>query len=338
MAEPSPNFGAAASTRWKGGHDDVRAVPSGYSTDGPSLDVSVWSTAGDVFWGSPNAETKIAPGFYQCGESPRTGPYLERMHVKLDTLIRLPDPTCDLLLSEFVKFWASSEKFVKLGLAVKRGMLLWGPPGSGKTSAVAQMAAHMVEKQEGVVVMASHPNITAACLHMLRKIEPTRPLIVVYEDLDALVANYGEAAYLAMLDGEKQIAGVVNVATTNYPERLDPRFVDRPGRFDRVQFVDMPHDAARDAYIKAKAPDVDEVTRARWVKATEGLSIAHLRELIVATQALGDDDTETLDRLLKMQQHFLDSQKPPEDDGFGNQTLAGMGKLRGATGIGFARR
>lgn len=333
----SPNFGAAVSNNWmhKG---QVEAMPSHYETGGPALEVSVWSNAGDVFWGSPNADTKIAPGFYQCGSSPRTGPYLERMNVKLDTLIRLPDPTCDLLLGEFVKFWASSEKFVKLGLAVKRGMLLWGPPGSGKTSAVAQMAAHMVNEQEGVVIMASDPHNTAACLHMLRKIEPTRPLIVVYEDLDALVANYGEAAYLAMLDGEKQIAGVVNVATTNYPERLDPRFVDRPGRFDRVTFVDMPHEDARTAYIKAKAPDVDELTRARWVKATEGLSIAHLRELIVATQALGDDDEETIKRLNQMQQDFLDSQKPPEVDHFGNSTLAGMGRLKGGSGIGFARR
>jgi energy-coupling factor transporter ATP-binding protein EcfA2 len=336
MADSKPNFGASLSRNWGRG-SPIAEAPSTYHTDGPALEVSVWSSSGDVFWGSPNAETKIAPGFYRCGSSPRTGPFLERMTVKLDALIRLPDPTCDLLLGEFVRFWASSEKFTKLGLAVKRGMLLWGPPGSGKTSAVAQMAAHMVHEQEGVVIMASDPGLTSACLHMLRKIEPTRPLIVVYEDLDALVSNYGEPGYLAMLDGETQIAGVVNVATTNYPERLDPRFVDRPGRFDRVTFVDMPQAEAREAYIKAKAPDLDEVTRARWVKETEGLSIAHLRELIVATLALGDDGDETITRLQKMQEDFLDSQKPPEEDVFGRQTLAANKRVRGGSGIGFAR-
>ena len=112
----------------------------------------------------------------------------------------------------------------------------------------------------------------------------------------------------------------------------------REPRFDRVTFVDMPHDDAREAYIKAKAPDVDEVTRARWVKATKGLSIAHLRELIVATQALGDDDEDTIKRLLKMQEDFLDSQKPPEFDAFGQETLAAMKGGRGLGGIGFQRR
>lgn len=333
---PTPNWGAQVSANWNRPQNGLVAAPhDGYSTGGPALDVNVWSCSGDVFWGSPNAETMIAPGFYQCGMSARTGAYLNRMNVKLDTLIRLPDPICDMLLAEFVKFWdiETTRKMAERGLAVKRGLILWGPPGSGKTSALALMAQHMVLEKQGVVIVANEPQVTTACIHMFRKIEPARPLVVIYEDLDALVQMHGEAGYLALLDGENQVPGVVNVATTNYPERLDKRFIDRPGRFDRVQFVDMPQEPARIAYFRAKVPDIDEVTLERWVKATHGWSIAHLRELVVARMALDEDEQGIIDRLNQMRDMAADSEKPPEQV-MGRKTLSGYNN---AKAIGFGR-
>lgn len=296
-----------------------------------SADMAVWAVSGETYWASPNAVDTLPPGFYRCCNSMR-GAYLERMEFSSDEILRLPDPVCDMLLKEFVTFWASAEKFAQRGLSAKRGLILWGPPGSGKTTAVAQMAAHMIEEKGGIVVVASDPSTTTECLHNIRKIEPTRPLIVVYEDLDALVERHGEAHYLALLDGEYQISNVVNVATTNYPERLDRRFVDRPGRFDRVTFVDFPQEEARAAYFAAKAPEVDELKRARWVKETEGWSIAHLRELIVATLALGDGDEETIERLNEMRE-MIASDQPPELNAVGLKTVAAATGSRRRIGL-----
>lgn len=322
----TPNFGANAGYR---GQSLSPAYPDASKDVNPfqTADVAVWAVSGETYWASPNAVEALPPGFYRCCSSMR-GSYLERMRFSSDEILRLPDPVCDMLLKEFVTFWASAAKFAARGLSAKRGLILWGPPGSGKTTAVAQMAAHMIEEKDGIVVVASDPHTTTECLHNIRKIEPTRPLIVVYEDLDALVDQYGEAKYLAMLDGEYQISNVVNVATTNYPERLDKRFVDRPGRFDRVTFVDFPQAEARAAYFEAKAPEVDELTRARWVRETEGWSIAHLRELIVATQALGDTDEETIQRLNEMRE-MIASDQPPELNAVGMATVAGsLGRRR----------
>lgn len=316
-----PSFGTQAGMR-VGGMYASETSPGKDVNPFQSADVAVWAVSGETFWASPNAVEALPPGFYRCCSSMR-GPYLERMRFSSDEILRLPDPVCDMLLKEFVTFWAASAKFAARGLSAKRGLILWGPPGSGKTTAVAQMAAHMIEEKGGIVVVASDPASTTENLHNIRKIEPTRPLIVVYEDLDALVERYGEAQYLALLDGEYQISNVVNVATTNYPERLDKRFVDRPGRFDRVTFVDFPQAEARAAYFAAKAPEIDDVTRARWVKSTEGWSIAHLRELIVATQALGDGDDDTIKRLNEMRE-MIASDAPPELNAVGLQTVAGM--------------
>jgi SpoVK/Ycf46/Vps4 family AAA+-type ATPase len=271
-------------------------------------DVNVWAVAGDAYTGCPGAQRELDPAFYQCKVDPRGGPYLSKMKISVDDLIELPDPVTEMLHREFVNFWGSVERVAQLGLMVKRGIILWGPPGSGKTSALQKMAQHMIREKRGVVIVVDRPDVTAHCLHMFRKVEPTRPCIVVYEDLDALVQRFGESEYLAMLDGETQISNVVNVATTNYPERLDRRFVDRPGRFDRITEVGMPSFDAKLAYLKAKAPEVDEVTQQRWAKKSDGWSIAHLRELIVATQALGEDDGETIDRLDEMQQMLANSE------------------------------
>lgn len=254
-----------------------------------------------LYWGSPDTSTALEPGFYVPGDSPR-GPTLSRLKTKTDQLLRLPDPTCDMLLKEFVDFWERAPEMSRRGLLMKRGLLLYGPPGSGKTSALQLMAHHMIREMGGVVIMVNHAEITANALQLFRTVEPDRPVILVYEDIDAMVDRFGEPGLLALLDGEFQISGVVNVATTNYPEHLDKRFTDRPGRFDRVTLVGMPLPEARRAYFEAKAPDVAAETREHWVDASEGWSIAHLRELIVAHLVLGEDASEVIARLSGMRE------------------------------------
>lgn len=261
-----------------------------------------------IYWGSPETCDALEPGFYMP-YSVRDMPALKRVKTTTDNLLRLPDPTCDLLLSEFVLFWTRADEMSKRGLNAKRGLLLYGPPGSGKTSAVQLMAHHMIREMHGVVVIVQHPEHTAACLQLFRALEPSRPVILLYEDIDAMVERYGEPGLLALLDGELQIGNVVNVATTNYPENLDRRFTDRPGRFDRITLVGMPEAPARTAYFAATAPDIPEPRRERWVVASDGWSIAHLRELVVAHCVLGEDDSDVIARLSGMRE-----QLPKSDD------------------------
>src|SRR5581483_10359657 len=142
---------------------------------------------------------------------------------------------------------------------------------------------------------------------VLRRIEPARPMISIMEDLDALVQRHGDHGFLALLDGETQISNVVHVATTNYPEYLDRRFVDRPSRFDTIMLVDMPAAEARRVYFKAKEPALDDVTLARWVKRSEGYSIAHLREVIVAARCFEQPEDEVFQRLDEMRSEAIAS-------------------------------
>lgn len=263
-----------------------------------------YAVDGGLYWGSPETATKLDAAFYMPSAMPGIGPCLRKLETRTDDLLRLPDPTCDMLLKEFVDFWSKADQMARRGLATKRGLFLHGPPGSGKTSALQLMCHHMIREMGGVVVLVNHPQTTAAALQLVRQVEADRPIILVYEDIDAMVEHYGEPGLLALLDGELQVANVVNVATSNYPERLDPRFTDRPGRFDRITLVGMPLPEARAAYFAAKAPEIDEAERTRWVHASEGWSLAHLRELIVAHLVLEEPADVVIERLNGMRERL----------------------------------
>jgi energy-coupling factor transporter ATP-binding protein EcfA2 len=291
---PSPSLERAAARIRESDAPDRRGDPS-------DVTPSSWAVMGDAFMAVPETTQTLPPGFYVPMVTPR-GRMLRQMPITTDGLIALPDPVIEALLAEFVTFWNQAQKFAEMRLAPKRGLLLWGPPGSGKTSAVQRMAAHMIHTLGGVCVMANDPGLTAGCLQDLRTIEPTRPLICVFEDLDAMCDMYNRSELLALLDGELQVANVVNVATTNYPERLEPRFANRPGRFDRIQLVGMPSAEARAVYFKHRVPEISDEKLVKWVAASDGWSVAHLRELVVATEILGDPVEATIDRLSNMHQ------------------------------------
>lgn len=290
-----PKFGSSAVTA-----RNVHSIDYADSDKRIADTATMWARYGDTYYPLESAEKKLAPGFYRCVYNHHRGPGLERMEINTDDLFELPDDTAKSIHKEFMDFWDRSDKFRESGIDYKRGILLWGPPGGGKTSLIYLFAKHMIEKLGGYVVVAGEPDATYGSLRALRMIEPDSPLIVLYEDLDSMVERYGEPSYLAMLDGEYQITNVMNIGTTNYPERLDARFVSRPGRFDRVEEIGMPSEMVRDHYLKAKFPELSDTDRTRLVKRSEGWSIAYLREYVVSVRIMGLDPDATFDRLMDM--------------------------------------
>jgi ATPase family associated with various cellular activities (AAA) len=281
-----------------------------------------WAQSGDAFFPVTEVVNALPAGAYRCRASNR-GPYLERMPIEIDSLLTLPDGAVEMLLAEFKKFWTLRANFSERGFTFKRGLMMWGPPGSGKTSAIWQMTQELVRLHQGIVVFIEEPSLATACIGLLRRIEPERPMITIMEDLDALVSQYGDHGFLALLDGETQISNVVHVATTNYPEYLDRRFVDRPSRFDTIIRVGMPSADARRVYFKAKEASLDDVTLERWVRHTGDYSIAHLREVIIAIKCFGQAEDAVFNRLDEMRQQKIES------DGLGGQR-SNVGFLGGA--------
>lgn len=267
-------------------------------------DPSMWAVSGRTYRPCESAVDELVSAIYTIQVNPNIGIFFERQDMRYDDLMVLPDSASESVISSIEDFWNREQSFRDYGFLWKRGILLWGPPGGGKTCTVQLIARGMLKRDGIVVYVDNRPEIIIAGLRLMRQIEPDRLLVVVLEDLDAIIERYGEAALLSLLDGEMQIDNVVFIATTNYPELLDRRILNRPSRFDIVRKIGMPSPAARRVYLEAqnkrfRTGDHDAEIK-RWVEETNGFSVAHLKELIVLVEVFGTPFEDAVEQLRAM--------------------------------------
>lgn len=208
---------------------------------------------------------------------------LARIDTNTETLTRFADQTYDGIMRDMERFWEARDRFAKHGIAYKRGILLHGPPGTGK-SCIVRLIVEDVTARGGVAVKFGDVTSYITGMHMLRKVAPKMPVVVVMEDVETLL-RYDESTVLNVLDGMYGIDGVVYLATTNHVEQLQERIKNRPSRFDKRLFIDCPTPSVRREYIEridvTESLTGDDVTR--WVDDSEGFSFAHIKELYVST-------------------------------------------------------
>jgi SpoVK/Ycf46/Vps4 family AAA+-type ATPase len=285
----------------RGRHASEVPTEEGEENVNMAKDARMWAVQGANFFPCDESVKELAPAQYEVCHSPNSGFFFQQKNACFDELMQLPDSASEDIYKNLETFWTKEERFRSFGFLWKRGILLWGPAGSGKTCTL-QLISQSIIKKGGISVYVNNPTITAGGLSIFRRIEPDRPCVVMLEDLDAMISTHGEHEVLALLDGELQIDNVVFIATTNYPERLDKRIVNRPSRFDIVKLIGMPKPAARKMYLSAKNKRLlkhpEEL--ALWVKETEHFSIAHLKEVIVSVEVFEVPLEQAIKRLRKM--------------------------------------
>lgn len=261
-----------------------------------------WTSPDGVrFIGTGRSFTALPPGYYDIGASPSVGIFFERLNLRTEGIIDFPNTPNAAILAELQRFWSREPRFKLFRLPFKRGILMFGPPGSGKSTIIIRVLEDVIARG-GIALKFTLPDLFTQGMKIIRAIQPDVPVVVVMEDIDTLTKILGESALLNVLDGAEDIHRVVFLATTNYPEMLGPRIINRPSRFDKRFQVPHPNDEGRRLYIQSLAErgDHDAFDLDVWVKETKDMSMAHIKELWVATQVLGDDFEKALETLKGM--------------------------------------
>ncbi len=189
------------------------------------------------------------------------------------------------------------ESFTRMGIKPPRGVLLFGPPGCGKTllaKAVATESEVNFISIKGPEVMSKWVGESEkAVREIFRKAKMSAPTIVFFDEIDALAPRRGSgfgdsgtterviSQLLTEIDGLEMIRQVVIIAATNRPDIVDPALL-RPGRFDRYVLVPPPNQKARLRILKIftkNMPLADDVNLEQIAKSIEGFSGADIESL-----------------------------------------------------------
>jgi transitional endoplasmic reticulum ATPase len=189
------------------------------------------------------------------------------------------------------------DAFARLGVQPPRGVLLYGPPGCGKTflvKAVAGTGKANVLSVKGAELLSKWVGESErAVRELFRRAREAAPTLVFLDEVDALAPVRGQAsdggttdrvvaALLTELDGVESLRNVVVIGATNRPDLVDPAML-RPGRLERLVYVPPPDADARAEILRAAAKDVPlagDVDLAALASELDGFSAADCAALV----------------------------------------------------------
>ena len=213
-------------------------------------------------------------------------------------------------LEQIVDFLKNPPKYTTIGARIPKGILLVGPPGVGKTllaKAMANEAGVNLISQGGSSFVEKYVGVGASNIRdLFSRAKSSLPCIIFIDEIDAIgkrsndVQSSGDREYdqtinalLEEMDGYRELDGVIILGATNRLDKLDEA-LRRPGRFDRIIFVNKPDIKGRLAILKvhtkimALAPELDLEHVAKSLPGTSGADLANIaNEAAIRAASLG---------------------------------------------------
>ena len=237
------------------------------------------------------------PGFMKLGKNKAKIYMQEDVEVRFEDVAGVDEAKHELM--EVVEFLSEPGKFTEIGGKIPKGILLVGPPGTGKTmlaKAVAGESGVPFFSMSGSEFVEMFVGLGAARVRdLFDQAKQKAPCIIFIDELDALGKARGFSTMgghdereqtlnqlLVEMDGFDPNVGVILLAATNRPEILDPALL-RPGRFDRNILVDRPDKKGREEILKVHLKNIkvsEDVDLAVLAGMTSGMVGADLANLV----------------------------------------------------------
>ena len=216
-----------------------------------------------------------------------------------ETLVFDPDSVLNEVMEDINIFFQSKteELYSKLEIPYKRGVILHGDPGNGKSAMIREII-RITPDISKIIINPGIANFTMVLASLFKALNGKKAIIII-EDIETVIAGANRSELLNILDGITVVSGAYLIGTTNYPENIDPAFINRSGRFDRSYKIENPSEKMRRLFFKSKKlnkilsyykvyrddnkQDTDDAIINLFVKHSEGLPMANLKELVTST-------------------------------------------------------
>lgn len=227
--------------------------------------------------------------------------------------IILPEQTLQLIERNTLHFIKHADLLRKSGRSLKRGLLLHGKPGTGKTHTIRWLAQSL-EDLTVILMSAEQLWLIKECCEMARMLAPS---LVVLEDVDLVAGQRDEMRHpmyqislhqlLNEMDGLSSESQVLFILTTNRPAVIEPALSLRPGRVDQAIEFPLPDDECRRRLfaLYSRGLIVNDADIQIQVKKTEGASPAFIKEFVrKASLIAADSNDRNGDQLAVNDKHF----------------------------------
>ncbi|KAF7904767.1 hypothetical protein EAF00_002101 [Botryotinia globosa] len=201
------------------------------------------------------------------------------------------------LIADVEGFFDNQALYKKLAVPWKRGIILHGVPGNGKTISINALMSSLSSRASPIPSLyvksfdGECHGPKWAISTIFQKARKMAPCLLIFEDLDSLVTEKTRSYFLNEVDGLESNDGILMIGSTNQLGKLDSSISKRPSRFDRKYCVRVPNEEERRAYVefwkgKLGKDRVDMVEFGEELcslvaKMTEGFSFAYLKELFI---------------------------------------------------------
>jgi hypothetical protein len=197
-----------------------------------------------------------------------------------------------------IKLFINKEKiYEEIGIEYKRGYILYGNPGNGKTSLIK----YILKNVEGIGIICDATKTYQ--LEFIEKIITDENIknelkIIIMEDIEG-IDTYARSILLNLLDGITPAYKTIFIATTNFPNKLDIAIRNRPSRFDGIYHIQEPNEKSRKLLTKRFLKNVTKKDIQKIVKMTENMNGAHFKEIYIITKLYQITPVEAIRKMKK---------------------------------------